>query len=68
MTQLSQSSFMLQVNKGIRDAAKKLADQGMEVIIKENASVDESEQMQAIRNWRRQVLTDWLSCLWTVTM
>lgn len=39
---------MLQVNKGIRDAAKKLADQGMEVIIKENASVDESEQMQAI--------------------
>lgn len=48
VTQLSQSSFMLQVNKGIRDAAKKLADQGMEVIIKENASVDESEQMQAI--------------------
>ena len=34
VTQLSQSSFMLQVNKGIRDAAKKLADQGVEVLIK----------------------------------
>ena len=48
VTQLSQSSFMLQVNKGIRDAAKKLADQGVEVLIKENASVDEAEQMRAI--------------------
>ena len=48
VTQLSQSSFMLQVNKGIRDASKKLAAQGIEVLVKENASVDEAEQMQAI--------------------
>ena len=42
VTQLSQSSFMLQVNKGIRDASKKLADQGIEVLVKENASVYEA--------------------------
>lgn len=48
VTQLSQSSFMLQVNEGIRQAAKKLADQGIEVLVKENASVDEAEQMEAI--------------------
>lgn len=48
VTQLSQSSFMLQVNRGIQDAAKKLADQGIEVLVKENVSVDEEGQMAAL--------------------
>lgn len=48
VTQLSGSSFMLEVNKGIREAAKKLLDQGIEVLVKENPSVDEAEQIKAI--------------------
>lgn len=48
VTQLSQSSFMLQVNRGIEEASGKLADQGIEVLVKENGSVDETEQMNAI--------------------
>lgn len=48
VTQLSQSSFMLEVNRGIREASKKLADRGIEVLVKENASVDEAEQLEAI--------------------
>lgn len=48
ITQLSRSSFMIQVNRGIRDAARELADQGIEVLVKENASVDEAEQLQSI--------------------
>lgn len=48
VTQLSQSSFMIQVNRGIKDASKKLADRGIEVLVRENASVDEAQQMQSI--------------------
>lgn len=48
VTQLSQSSFMLLVNRGIEEAAEKLADQGIEVLVRENSSVDEAEQMKAI--------------------
>ena len=49
VTQLSQSSFMLEVNRGIREAAKKLSDRGIQVLVRENASVDETEQLEAVR-------------------
>lgn len=48
VTQLSRSSFMIKVNEGIRDAAGKLADRGIQVVVKENASVDEEEQLRSI--------------------
>lgn len=48
VTQLARSSFMLQVNKGIRHADKELREQGIEIIVKENETVDEEQQMKAI--------------------
>ena len=37
VTQLSQSSFMIQVNKGLQDASDRLRERGIEVVIQENA-------------------------------
>lgn len=48
VTQLSRSSFMLQVNKGLRHAGRRLQEQGMEILLKENETVDENEQLRAI--------------------
>lgn len=48
VTQLARSSFMLQVNKGIRHAGKELREQGIEIIVKENETVDEEQQTKAI--------------------
>lgn len=48
VTQLARSSFMLQVNKGIRHAGKELKEKGIEIIVKENETVDEEQQMKAI--------------------
>lgn len=48
VTQLARSSFMLQVNKGIRHAGKELKEKGIEIIVKENETVDEDQQMKAI--------------------
>lgn len=56
VTQLSGSSFMIQVNKGILDAAGKLADRGIEVVLKENGSVDETEQLKAIASLEEEGL------------
>ena len=49
VTQLARSSFMLQVNKGIRHASKELKEKGIEIILKENETVDEEQQMKAIK-------------------
>ena len=49
VTQLSQSSFMIQVNKGLQDASDRLRERGIEVVIKENASVDEQQQLAALQ-------------------
>lgn len=54
VTQLSKSSFMIQVNKGIEKAKKKLQDQGIEVLIRENESVNEDAQLQAIEDLEKQ--------------
>lgn len=45
ITQLSGSSFMISVNHGIEEAAKKLKNQGIEVLLKGSTSVDEREQL-----------------------
>lgn len=48
ITQLSKSSFMLEVLRGIQTAKKEMDELGIEVIVKENDSVLEKEQMEAI--------------------
>ncbi len=48
VTQLSGSSFMLEVKRGIRTGKKELEDLGIEVLVKENTSVHEEEQLRAI--------------------
>lgn len=54
VTQLSKSSFMLEINRGIRRAGEELADRGVELIVKEGLSVDEEEQLHAIDELVRQ--------------
>lgn len=48
VTQLARSSFMLEVNRGIRQAAEELGEKGIDLIVKEGLSVDEEEQLNAI--------------------
>ena len=48
VTQLSDSSFMLEINRGIQTGKKELEELGVEVIVKENASVREEDQLRAI--------------------
>ncbi len=48
VTQLSGSSFMLEVKRGIQTGKKELEDLGIEVLVKENTSVHEEEQLRAI--------------------
>lgn len=48
ITQLADSSFMLEVNRGIQDAKRELEDRGIQVLVKEGRSVDEKEQAAAI--------------------
>lgn len=54
VTQLAKSSFMIQVRSGIRDAEKALAYRGIQLLIKECASVDETEQLAAIQELMEQ--------------
>ena len=48
VTLLARSSFMIQVRKGIEDAAKALSYRNIELIVRECTSVDEEEQLAAI--------------------
>lgn len=54
VTQLSQSSFMIRVRRGIEDVSKKLARQGIEVILKESATVDGEEQVRLIEELSKE--------------
>lgn len=54
VTQLARSSFMQEVNRGIADAAKQLAERGVELVLKEGLSVDETEQLREIEALERQ--------------
>ena len=48
VTQLCKSSFMLEINRGIREAGEELKHRGIELLIEERESVDEQEQLDAI--------------------
>lgn len=48
ITQLSKSSFMIEVNRGIKKAQDELAERGVEILLRASASVDEKEQVRAI--------------------
>lgn len=48
VTQLSGSSFMLEIKRGIQTGKKELEDLGIEVLVKENTSVHEEDQLGAI--------------------
>lgn len=48
VTQLSKSSFMIQINQGIRDAKKELEERGAVLLWKDIPTVDEAEQLQAV--------------------
>lgn len=50
VTQLAKASFMLEINRGIRQAALELKERGVSVLIREGMHVDEKEQLEAIRN------------------
>ncbi len=48
VTQLADSSFMIEVNRGIRRAQEELQEKGVQILLKEGFSVDEKEQLAAI--------------------
>ena len=48
VTQLAHASFMLEINRGIREAREELKERGIQVLVKEVASVDAKEQLCAI--------------------
>ena len=48
ITQLSKSSFMLEVMRGVVTAKKEMEELGIEVIVKEKESVLENEQLEAL--------------------
>lgn len=54
VTQLAGSSFMQEINRGIRQAKQELEEQGVELLVKEGASVDEEEQLNAIDALKRE--------------
>lgn len=54
VTQLARSSFMLEVNRGIRDATEELKDRGIQVLLREGLSVDEEEQLKAIYSLEKE--------------
>lgn len=54
VTQLSGSSFMIQVNRGIQEAAAVLENRGIHLRIRECSSVNEEEQKKAIESLQRE--------------
>ena len=48
VTQLCRSSFMLEINRGIREAEEELKHRGIELLVEERESVDEKDQLDAI--------------------
>lgn len=54
VTQLAKSSFMIEINRGIKDAVEKLQQEGVTFVIKECVSVDEKEQLKALEQLEQQ--------------
>lgn len=48
ITQLAKASFMLEINRGIRQAREELKDWGVEIVLREGFGVDEKEQAESI--------------------
>lgn len=48
ITQLAKASFMVEINKGIRQAREELKDLGVEIVLREGFGVDEKEQAENI--------------------
>lgn len=48
ITQLSRSSFMIEVNRGIAEIREQLERRGFQIILRESATMDETEQLQAL--------------------
>lgn len=48
VTQLSQTGFMVEIKRGIMIVQKELKELGIEVLLKENASVKEEDQLKSI--------------------
>lgn len=48
VTQLCRSSFMLEINRGIREAEEELKHRGIALLVEEQDSVDERRQLEAI--------------------
>lgn len=48
ITQLAKASFMLEINRGIRQASEELQDWGVEILLRESRTVDEKEQVRAM--------------------
>lgn len=54
VTQLADASFMLEINRGIREAAAELQEHGVEVLLREGFLVDEKEQLGLIRDLEKE--------------
>ena len=54
VTHLAGASFMIAINRGIREAAEELADRGVEIVLRESAAVDENEQIEFIRELEKE--------------
>ncbi|MDO5132640.1 MAG: LacI family DNA-binding transcriptional regulator [Eubacteriales bacterium] len=54
VTHLAGASFMISINRGIREAAEELADRGIEILLRESMSVDEKEQVEMIRSLKKE--------------
>lgn len=48
ITQLAGASFMLEINRGLREARAELKQWGIELIVKESMTVNEEEQLKTI--------------------
>ena len=53
ITQFSESSIMVEVNRGIVDVLEQLERRGFEIIRRENATMDEDEQLRALDELER---------------
>lgn len=54
VTQLAGAGFMQEISRGIQMAKKELEDLGIQVLVEERTSVDETEQLESIEELLRQ--------------
>ncbi|MGN0159037.1 MAG: LacI family DNA-binding transcriptional regulator [Brotaphodocola sp.] len=54
VTQLAKASFMLEINRGIREAKEELKEWGVEILLRESMFVDAEEQIRAIEELEKE--------------